>query len=109
MNWFPPMLFSLAVAATVLASPPPLAVASQLPKGAVFLVIGPGDTSGAAAQPSPSAPAESPPTAFLGGFLGQFAVVKPHRSGRDAPPSLQMFLLIAPMRGQVGVHAIGSF
>jgi hypothetical protein len=103
------MLVSLAVAATVLASPPPLAVASQLPKGAVFLVIGPGEPRGAASLPAPSAPVESPPGALLRGFVDQFAVVKPHRSGRDAPPSLQMFLLVAPMKGQVGVHAVGSF
>ncbi|HVP61369.1 MAG TPA: hypothetical protein VMT11_12455 [Myxococcaceae bacterium] len=103
------MLFSLAVAAMVLASPPPLVVASQLPKGAVLLIVGLAESADAAPRPPPSAPVESPPGAFLGGLLGQLAVVKPHRSGHDAPPSLQMFLLIAPMKGRVGVHAIGSF
>ncbi len=103
------MLVCLAVAATVLASPPPMVMASQLPKGAVFLVIGPGDTPAAPALPSPSARVESRPGAFLWGFLDQFAVVKPHRSGRDEPPTLQMFVLVAPMKGQVGVHAVGSF
>ncbi len=109
MKCFPAVLFSLAVAATVLASPPPLAVATQLPKGAVFLAIAPGEPHVPASLSARAGAVESPPGEFLGGFLAQFAVVKPHRSGRDAPPSLQMFLVIAPMKGQVGVHAIGSF
>ena len=103
------MLVCLAVAATVLASPPPLEVATQLPKGAVFLAIAPGVSHVPASLSARAAPVESPPAEFLGGLLAQFAVVKPHRSVRDAPPSLQMFLVIAPMKGQVGVHAIGSF
>ncbi|HZJ55651.1 MAG TPA: hypothetical protein VFD38_16035 [Myxococcaceae bacterium] len=103
------MLVSLAVAATVLASPPPLVVASQLPKGAVLLVLGAEDSTAVLARAPAAADAELRPGAFLGGLLAQFAVVKPHRSGRDAPPSLQMFVLVTPMKGQVGVHAVGSF
>ena len=103
------MLFSLAVAATVLASPPPLEMASQLPKGAVFLVIDSGDAPAVAGLRRPSALAESPPEAFLGGLLGQLAVVKPHRSGRDAAPSLQLFVLLAPMGDRLGFRAFGSF
>ena len=103
------MLVCFAVAATVLASPLPTVMASQPPKGAVLLILGPGDPLAAPALRSPSAPAESRPEAFLGGLLGQLAVVKPHRHGRDEPPTLQMFVLIAPMKGQVGVHAVGSF
>jgi hypothetical protein len=103
------MLLPLAVAATVLASPPPLAVASQLPKGAVFLVLPAEEVSAVSPAPPPGAAREPRPEAFLGGLLGQFAVVKPHRSAPGAPPGLQMFVLVAPMKGQVGVHAVGSF
>jgi hypothetical protein len=103
------MLVPLAVAAAVLASPPPLAVASQLPKGAVLLVVGAEDSAAVLPRAPAAADAGPRPHAFLGGLLDRFAVVKPHRSGRDAPPSLQMFVLVAPMNGQVGVHAVGSF
>jgi len=106
---FPAMLFSLAVAATVLASPPPVVMASQVPKGAVFLVIGPGDGPAAEVLSRTSPPAEARPEAFLRGVLDQLAVVKPHRPDRDAPPTLQMFVLIAPMKDQVGIRAFGSF
>lgn len=103
------MLVPLAVAATVLASPAPLATASQLPKGAVLLVL----RSELAPPTLPRAPAtgdaEPRPEAFLRGLVDQFAVVKPHRRGPDAPPSLQMFVVVAPMNGQVGLHAVGSF
>lgn len=109
MKLFLAMLVSIAVAATVLASPPPLVMASQLPKGALFQVIGPAAPAIAAPLASPSPQAESRPGALLGGFLEQFAVVRPHRSRQDTPPTLQMFVLIAPMKGQVGVHALGSF
>jgi hypothetical protein len=103
------MLVCLAVVATVFASPLPDVSTSRLPKGAVFLLIDSTDAATAASRRSPSSPVESPAGAFLGGFLDQFAVVKPHRSSRDAVPTLQMFVLIAPMRGQVGIHAVGSF
>jgi hypothetical protein len=47
---------------------------------------------------------------FLGGLLGHLAVVKPHRSARGGPPGPQLFVVIAPMtKGQVGVHAVGTF
>ena len=103
------MLASLAVAATVLASPAPLSVASQLPKGAVLLVLEAQVPSTLLPHAPVAADTEPRPGAFLGGLLDRFAVVKPHRSGPDAPPSLQMFVLVAPMKGQVGVHAVGSF
>jgi hypothetical protein len=103
------MLVALTVAATVLASPPPLEVASQLPKGAVFLVLPPGQSSSTVPHPSISTPAVSEPGPFLGGLLDHLAVVKPHRSSPAAPPGPQLFVLIAPMKGQVGVHAVGSF
>ena len=100
------MLVALTVAATVLASPPPLEVASQLPKGAVFLVLPAGESL---PHPSISTPGVSEPGPFLGGLLDHLAVVKPHRSSPGAPPGPQLFVLIAPMKGQVGVHAVGSF
>jgi hypothetical protein len=103
------MLVPLAVAATVLASPPPLATASQLPKGAVLLVLPSEDSRPALPRAPVAADGEPRPEAFLRGLVDQFAVVKPHRRGPDAPPSLQMFVLVAPMKGQVGVHAVGSF
>ena len=104
MNWIAAMLVALAVAATVLASPAPPAASTAPPKGAVFLVI---DAQESAA---PASPGTTPrPDAFLGGVLAQFAVVKPHRAGPDGPPGLQLFVLVAPMKGQVGVHAVGSF
>jgi hypothetical protein len=103
------MLVAFTVAATVLASPPPLEVASQLPKGAVFLVLPAGDAPSALPHPSISTSVVSEPGPFLGGLLDHLAVVKPHRPGRGAPPGPQLFVLIAPMKGQVGVHAVGSF
>ena len=103
------MLVSLAVAAAVLASPRPMPVASALPKGAVFLVLGAEESTAMLPPPTAAAAAEPGPAGFLGGWLGQLAVVKPHRSHPGAPPSLQLFVLVAPMKGQVGVHAVGSF
>jgi len=103
------MLVPLAVAATVLASPAPLATASQLPKGAVLLVLRSEDSPPALPRASAAANGEPRPEPFLRGLVDRFAVVKPHRRGPGAPPSLQMFVLVAPMKGQVGVHAVGSF
>lgn len=103
------MLVALAVAATVLASPPPLEVASQLPKGAVFLVLPAGEAPSTLPHRSISTAVVSEPGPFLGGLLDHLAVVKPHRSSPGAPPGPQLFVLIAPMKGQVGVHAVGSF
>ena len=103
------MLVPLAVAATVLASPPPLVTASQLSKGAVLLVLPSEDPRPALPRAPAAADGEPRPEAFLRGLVDQFAVVKPHRRGPNAPPSLQMFVLVTPMNGQVGVHAVGSF
>jgi hypothetical protein len=103
------MLVFLAVAATVLASPLPGSAPSQLPKGAVFQVIDSDETPAAASGRPASRVEESPSGAFLGGFLGQFAVVKPHRSRKEDAPTLQMFVLVAPMKGQMGIHVVGSF
>src|SRR5215472_12428195 len=101
------MLVSLAVAATVLGSPFPGPAASSLPKGAVFQVIDSDEAPAAAPGRSSARVEASPGGAFLGGFLDQFAVVKPHRSRRDDAPTLQMFVLVAPMKGQVGVYVVG--
>jgi hypothetical protein len=106
---FSAMLVALAVAATVLASPAPPAASTAPPKGAVFLVIDAEESAAGLARARASAGTAPRPDAFLGGLLGQFAVVKPHRAGPDAPPSLQLFVLLAPMNGLVGVHAVGSF
>jgi len=103
------MLVALAVAATVLASPAPPTSAVSPPKGAVFLVLDGAAPAAGLARVSPSAPPARRPEAFLGGLLDRFAVVKPHRTGPDAAPGLQMFVLVAPMNGQVGVQAVGSF
>ena len=109
MKRIPGMLLPLAVAATVLASPAPPSPSTPPPKGAVFLVIdADGSAVGLARPPARSAPTPRP-DALLGGLLDRFAVVKPHRTGPDAPPGLQMFVLVAPMNGQVGVQAVGSF
>lgn len=109
MNRMAVMLVALAVAATVLASPAPPAASTALPKGAVFLVIDAEESAAGLARGPARAETTPRPDAFLGGLLAQCAVVKPHRAGRGAPPSLQLFVLLAPMRGQVGVHAVGSF
>src|SRR5689334_261757 len=103
------MLVALTVAATVLASPPPLAAASQLPKGAVFLVLPAGEVTSGLPRSTAATPAVPEPGPFLGGLLDHLAVVKPHRSSPGVPPGPQLFVLIAPMKGQVGVHAVGSF
>lgn len=105
----PGMLLPLAVAATVLASPAPPSPSTPPPKGAVFLVIdADGSAAGLARPPARSAPTPRP-DALLGGLLDRFAVVKPHRAGPAAAPGLQLFVLVAPMKGQVGVQAVGSF
>ena len=103
------MLVSFAVAAAVLSSSPPLTLVQQLPKGAFFQVIALAEAPARAALPSSPTPREPPPAEFLRGWLDQLAVVKPHRPGHDAPPSLQMFVLVAPVKGVVGLHAVGSF
>jgi hypothetical protein len=103
------MLFSLAVAATVLASPAPPASSISPPKGAVLLVLDAESPAAGLARVSPGAAPAPRPEAFLGGLLDRFAVVKPHRTGPAAAPGLQMFVLVAPMNGQVGIHAVGSF
>jgi hypothetical protein len=103
------MLVVLAVAATVLASPAPPAPSDSPPKGAVFLVLDAENVKPALARVSPGADAAPRPEEFLGGVLAQFAVVKPHRTGHGEAPGLQMFVVVAPVRGQVGVHAVGSF
>ena len=109
MKQIPPMLALLAVAAAVLASPSPSGPSASPPKGAVFLVLDAEDPTTGLARGSPAAGATPRPEAFLWGVLDRFAVVKPHRSGPAAAPSLQLFVLVAPMNGQVGVHAVGSF
>lgn len=100
------MLFVLAVAATVLASPPPLGLAAQLPKGAVFQVIDPVDATGGPTLRRQSGGRDAEPGTVLEGLLAQLAVVKPHRSG---PSTLRLFVLIAPTSGQVAIRAFGSF
>jgi hypothetical protein len=103
------MLVSLAVAATVLASPAPPVSSNAPPKGAVLLVIDaakPGTRL--ESRPTGAGPAERP-EAFLGGLLDRFAVVKPHRTGPDAAAGLHLFVLVAPWHGQLGVQAVGSF
>jgi len=109
LNQFAAMLVALAVAATVLASPAPAAGATPPPKGAVFLVLDAEESPARLARAPASAGIAQRPEAFLGGLLAQLAVVKPHRSRPDAPASLQLFVLLAPMKGQVGVHSVGSF
>lgn len=103
------MLVLLTVAATVFASPAPPTPSAPPAKVAVFLALDREDPAAGLARVPPSGPVTPRPEEFLGGLLAQFAVVRPHRSGRDVPPGLKMFVLVAPMKGQVGVHAVGSF
>ena len=103
------MLVSLAVAATVLASPAPPAPATAPPKGSVFLVIDAAEAGTRLASPPAAAGSAARPDAFLGGLLDRFAVVKPHRTGPDAAAGLHLFVLVAPWKGQLGVQAVGSF
>ena len=105
----PAVLVLLTVAATVLASPAPPTPSAAPAKVAVFLVLDSEDPAAGLARVSPAAGPPPRPEAILRGLLEQRAVVRPHRTGRDAPPGLQMFVLVAPMKGQVGVHAVGSF
>ena len=105
----PGMLLPLAVAATVLASPAPPSPSTPPPKGAVFLVIDADGSAAGLARPTARSTSTPRPEALLGGLLDRFAVVKPHRAGPDAVPGLQLFVLVAPMKGQVGVQAVGSF
>ena len=97
------------MAAMVIASPPVTTLATEMPRGAVLRVITVGDASASLTPKSMRAGEESRPAAFLRGLVDQLAVVRPHRSVPDQPPTLQMFLVVAPVKGQVCVHAIGSF
>lgn len=105
----PSMLLFLAVATTVLASPPSPGLASQLPKGAVLQVTEGTDGVSGPTIRGQSAGRDPDADDLLGGVLAQLAVVKPHRSVGDGPPSLQLFVLIAPFNGQIGIRAFGSF
>ena len=102
------MLVALAVAVTVLASPPPLAVASQLPKGAVFLVLAPGEAS--AALPLPSLTTDRARVRRVPGGLAGAPC-----GGEATPPrprcltGPQLFVLLAPMQDQLGVRCVASF
>jgi len=109
LKWMPAVLVLLTVAATVLASPAPPTPSAAPAKVAVFLVLDSEDPAAGLARVSPAAGPTPRPEAFLRGLLEQLAVVRPHRTGRDASPGLRLFVLVAPMKGQVGVHAVGSF
>lgn len=104
------MFLPFAVAATVLASPPQTVLARELPKLAFFHVLA------TSAQPQSSshlggsnAEPERTPNERMGGWLGHLAVVRPPQVARRAIPVAQMFITLAPVRGNVGVLAIGSF
>ena|SRR5690349_2798634 len=103
------MLVSLAVAATVLASPAPPAPPTAPPKGSVLLVIDAGERGARLPSPPAGTGPAARPDAFLGGLLDRFAVVKPHRTGPDAAAGLHLFVLVAPWKGQLGVQAVGRF
>ena len=109
LNWMPVMLVLLTVAATVLASPAPPTPSEPPAKVAVFLVLDPEDPAAGLARVSRGADPTPRPEAFLRGLLDHLAVVKPHRTGPKTSPGLQLFVLVAPMNGQVGVRAVGSF
>lgn len=109
MKPIPIMLVPLAVAATVLASPAPPLSSTAPPKGAVLLVIDAAGPGARLASPPAGPGSAARPDAFLGGLLDRFAVVKPHRTGPDAAAGLHLFVLVAPVKGLVGVQAVGRF
>jgi hypothetical protein len=98
-----------AVAATVLASPPQVIVARELPKEALsqLLIM----TSRTESPSLGHVAAEAEPTADvrMRGWLAQLALVRPQHAVRRAPPTVQMFLTLAPVGRAVGLRAIGSF
>jgi hypothetical protein len=106
------MFLSFAVAATVLGSPPQMALASELPKGALFLVLASKASMELAPHPRRAAD-ESKPT--LGeqvrGWLDHLAVVRPPHLARKGRQEVQMFITPAPVGGHVGpgLLAIGYF
>jgi len=103
------MLLSLAVVISVLGSPFPGTTEMQPPKPALFHVYGPDEAAGTPRLPTVSAPLGADERGWMGRLVDHLAVVKPHQAGTAQPSTLQMFVLVAPMKGQVGVQAFGSF
>jgi hypothetical protein len=101
-SWF-------AMAATVLASPPQAIIARELPKEALSQLL---ITTSRTESPSlghRAAEAEPTADARMRGWLEHLALVKPQPPVPRAPPTVQMFLTLAPVGGAVGLRAIGSF
>ena len=103
------MLLSLAIAASVLGSPVPQATETQPSKPALFQVSSLEEALGGARLPAVSTPVDTEDRGWMGRLVDHLAVVKPHQTGRAQPSTLQMFVLVAPMKGQVGFRAFRSF
>jgi hypothetical protein len=106
----PGRMFSwLALAGTLYVSPPQAIVVLEHPKEALFQRLA---MTRRTESPSPGhrvAEAEPMTNARIRGWLAHFAVVRPQSPVRRAPPTVQMFLTLAPVGGTVGFCAIGSF
>jgi hypothetical protein len=102
----------VGVAVTLLASPSQAIVGSDLPKEVLPLeltlvhrTVSPSRDRGT--EPAPATEAQT--EAQMWSWLAQLAVVRAQPRLRRGPPSVQMFLVVAPVSGAVGLWAFGSF
>jgi hypothetical protein len=99
----------VGVAVTLLASPSQPIVGSDLPKEVLPLeltLVSRTDSptfGNRGAKPAPATEAQ------MWSWLAQLAVLRPDPRLHRGPPSMQMFLVVAPMSGAVGLWAFGSF
>jgi hypothetical protein len=99
----------LALAGTLFVSPTQAIVVREHPNEAVFQRLA---MTRRTVSPSPGhrvAEVEAMTNARIRGWLAHFAVVRPKSPVRPAPPTVQMFLTLAPVGGTVGLCALGSF
>jgi hypothetical protein len=103
------MLLPAVLAAWIMASPPTETAAEVLPKVALFHAVPLARTRSAGELADLAAPSSRAKADAMWGWLDQLAVVRPHRGDRRASPSLQMFIALSVVKGQVGLRAFGSF
>jgi hypothetical protein len=102
-------MFSWLAVATVLASPPQVILARELPKEALSQLLAVTSRTESLSLGQRAAEVESTADARMGGWLAHLAVVKRQPPAPRAAPAVQMFLTLAPVGGAVGLRAIGSF
>jgi len=93
----PGVMFSwFGAAVTMLASPPQASVAGELPSDVLSPAL-------VRARREPTAEAQ------MWSWLSSLAVARPGLGTNQAPSTVLLFVVMAPVGGAVGVRAIGSF